>query len=122
MLANLSVQDPQSIKHAVVQVTPEDKGQDDRAQGAGRPFGNRIRRRHDTAFEPRKTLPFASLYVEVFLQGIERSGGRPRVAVGPKRNVDPKHEAVFGRGTNHVVDGVNHLAEVLVIRYLCATL
>ena len=68
MVANLAVQDPQRIKHAVIQIAPKHKGQHHAAQRLHLGAGNAVVRGYHPALEPGKALPLAPLHLQVFLQ------------------------------------------------------
>ena len=114
VLADLAVQDAQRVEHAVVQVAAENKGCDQRAQGAGaRRADGRLRRDH-ARFEPGQALPFAALALKIVLQRAQRNRVRPRVAVGPQREIDAEHKAVLGHAADQGVHGAHQFAKVFL--------
>ena len=115
VFTNLPVQYPQSIEYVVVQVTAKDKRQNGRAQTAGRPAADAIRRRHCAALEPGETLPLAALHMEVLLQCAQRHRGRPGVAIRAQREVHAKDEPVFGGVANSGVDRTHQLAKIFLV-------
>ena len=68
VLADLAVQDAQRVEHAVVQVTTENKGRDQRAQGAGAGRADGRLRCNHARFEPGQALPLAALALEIVFQ------------------------------------------------------
>ena len=115
MVANLAVQHAQGVKHAVVQVAAKHKGHHHRAQLQGqRPFGAACRGHHP-AFKPGKALPLAALGLQIAFQRVQRHRRRPRIAVGPQRQVKPKHKTVL-RGLAHQrINGAHPLAKILLV-------
>ena len=115
VFADLAVQDAQRIKHAVVQVAPEDEGQHGAAQGLGRAAADAGQRRHHPAFEPGKTFPFTPLGLEIVFQRAQRNRGGARVAVGPQGQVHAKHKAVLGDVANQAEHRPDLARKVLVV-------
>ena len=115
MLADLSVQHAQCVKHPVVEVAPEHKRQDHAAQAQDIAAGYVSQSGNDTAFQPGKALPLPALDMQVLFQPAQRDGRWARVAIGPQGQVDPEHEAVFGGVANQAVQGANGAAKVLLV-------
>ncbi|MCY1525749.1 hypothetical protein D9M68_607410 [compost metagenome] len=122
VLADLAVQRAQRVEDVVVQVLAEHKGQHRAAQGAGALVGDAGGRGDHAAFEPGEAFPLAALHLEILFQRAQRNRARPRVAVGPQRQVDAEHVAVFGGFAHGVVDVLDRLAEVLVVADAVAAL
>ncbi len=112
VFADLAVQAAQRLEHVVVQVAPEHKGQHHAAQGLHGRAANAVAGRHHAALEPGKALPFAALHLQVFLQRRQRNSRRPRVAVGPQRQVHAEHAAVLGGVAHCGVDEPGHAGKV----------
>ena len=115
VFADLAVQDAQRIEHAVVEVLAEHERQHQGTQCAGAAVAHTDARCNHAALEPGKTFPLAALHQEV---GFQRTGGDrawPGISVGPQRQIDAKHLAVFGHFTDRVVDVLDRLGEVLVV-------
>ena len=68
MVANLAVQNAQRIKHRVIKIAAEHKGQHHAAQGLHIGRLNIGQRCHDAALEPGKTLPFAAVNLQILFQ------------------------------------------------------
>ena len=77
---------------------------------------------YHAAFEPGKALPFASLSLKIVLKCVQRHGRRPRVAIRPQGQIDPKYKAVFGDVANQVVDGLDLTGKILVVGNLAAAI
>ena len=104
MIANLAVQAAQRIEHVVVEVTPKNKRQHHAAQRLHGRAGNAAGRGYHAALEPGKTLPFAALHLQVFLQCCQRQCGWTGVAVGSQRQINAKHKAMLCGFTDQAVD------------------
>ena len=115
MLADLPVQHAQCVKHPVVQVAPEHKRQDHAAQAQDIAAGDVPQGGDDAAFQPGKAFPLAALDMQVLFQCAQRDGWWARVTVGPQRQIDPEHEAVFGGVANQAVQGAHGTAKVFLI-------
>ncbi|MCY1523352.1 hypothetical protein D9M68_582470 [compost metagenome] len=120
LLADLAVQDAQRIEHAVVEVAAEHEGQHHVAQRLGLAAEHHGARRDHAALHPGKALPFAALHLEILFQRVERDHARPRVAVGPQRQVDAEHEAVLGHVAHQRIDALHGPREVLLVGQLAA--
>ena len=115
VLADLAVQHAQCVKHVVVQVFTKHKRRDDRAQLQGKSAAHAGLRRQHPAFEPGKALPLAALGLEIFFQSAQRHCGRAGIAIGPQRQVHPKHKTVFGGVAQYRVQRAHQLAVVLLV-------
>ena len=115
VVADLAVQQAQRVEHAVIEVAAEDERQHDAAQRLHFGAGDAVARGHHPALEPRKALPFAPLYLQVFLQRCQRDGRGPGIAVGPEGQVHAKDEAVLGGVAHQAVDGLDGAGEVFVV-------
>ena len=116
MVADLAVQHAQALEDAVVEVAPEDEGQHDVAQPAGRAVDDARARGDDAAFHPGKAFPFAALHDEVFLQRVERADDGAGVAVGAQGQVDAEDEAVLGDVADEGMEQARGAAEVFLER------
>ena len=115
MVANLSVQDAQGVKDAVVEVTPEHERRHHAAQALGAYGFYGLRRCHNPAFEPGKTLPLSPLNMEILFQSAQRHHRRSRVAIGAQGQVDPEDKAVLGGVSDQRIDRAHHLAKILLV-------
>ena len=112
--ADLAVQLAQALENAVVQVTPVDKRADQAAQRQRPARQHRRTRRHHPALEPGKTLPLAALHQKILFQHGQADHRRAGVAVGPQRQIHPKHKTVVGGLADQRVKPLCHRAEVFM--------
>ena len=115
MFANLPVQHAQGIKHAVVQVAAENKGQHGAAERLRRAILDAGERRNHPAFEPGKTFPLASLHVKILFQCAKGNGGRSGIAVGAQGKVHAEHKPVLGDLSHQTVDDAHALGKIFLV-------
>ena len=115
VLANPPVQHAQRVKHAVIQIASEHKGQHHAAQRLGRTAVHAGAWRHDAALEPSEAFPFTTLHLKVFFQCAQRYGRRAGIAVGPQGQINTEHKAVLGNVANQPVNVPDRLGKVIVV-------
>ena len=114
LVADLLVQLPQALEHAVVEVAAVDEGRDQAAQRQCSAARHGRARRHDAALQPGEALPLAPLHLEVLLQHRQAHDRRAAHAVGAQRQIDTEHEAVVGGVADQREQPLGDEAEVLV--------
>ena len=122
VLADLPVQGAQRVKHAVVQITAEHERQHHAAQRQHFCAADSALRRHHPALEPGKTLPFAALYLQVFLQRRQRHRCGAGIAMGPQGQVHPEDKTMFGGVADQAVDDLHRMGKVLMVGNAAAPL
>ena len=115
VIADLPVQSAQGLEDVVIQVTAKHEWQNGAAQDAGRTGIDGLTWRDHPTLQPRESLPFAPLHLEILFKGAQRHGGRPRVAVGSQRQIHPKHEAVLGGVADQSEDQTYRAGKILLV-------
>ena len=111
--SNLLVQHPQGLKHVVVEVAAKNKRRDNFAQSLD--LIDASRRCDHPRLEPRQTLPFAALHLEILFQSVKRHHAVARLAVGAQRQIHAKDLTVFGGFANQGIKLLDHFVKVAVV-------